>query len=144
MEIYESRTTYKKVGEVPSATTIDGPAGAVNYMRGAFRQFPLQEQVWVLQLSRKHHIASREMVALGTHNACMVEAAVIFRPAILQGSDSIIVVHNHPSGIPDPSPSDIKLCNKLIECGKIMGIPLRDFIIIGHNDYWSADDKGLV
>jgi len=144
MEIYESRTTYKKVGEVPSATTIDGPMGAVNYMRGAFRQFPLQEQVWVLQLSRKNHIVSREMVTLGTHDACMVEPAVIFRPAILQGSDSIIVVHNHPSGIPDPSPSDMKLCQKLIECGKIMGIPLRDFIVIGHNNYWSADDKGLI
>lgn len=144
MEIYESSTTYKKVGEVPSATTIDGPKGAVNYMRGAFRQFPLQEQVWVLQLSRKNHIASREMVALGTHNACVVEPSVIFRPAILQSSDSIIIVHNHPSGDPTPSSSDLQLCSKLVKCGKVLSIPVRDFIVMGHNDYWSASDVDLI
>lgn len=144
MEIYESSTTYKKVGEVPSVKTLDGAKGAVDYMRGAFRQFPLQEQIWVLQLSRKNHIMSREMVGLGTSTSCQLEPPVIFRPAILQGSPAIAVVHNHPSGISTPSHGDLKACNRLAECGKLLEIQLLDFIVIGHNEHWSASEVGLL
>lgn len=144
MIIYESKSVYKKIGEVPSVDTIDGPEGAVDYMRGAFKEYPLQEQVWVLQLSRKNHIKSREMVALGTSTGCMVCPSLIFRPAILQGCPAVIVVHNHPSGDPSPSSADMRMCAEINKCGDILKIDMLDFLVIGHNKHWSANDVGLV
>ena len=143
MIIYESTTVYKKIGEVPKAA-LDGPAASVDYMRGAFKQFPLQEQVWVLCLDRKNKVRSREMIGLGTSSSCLVDASCVFRPAILQGSSAIIVVHNHPSGDPTPSAGDMRCCKKIGEAGKILNIEVNDFIVIGHNDYWSANDVGLI
>lgn len=144
MIIYESSVTYRKVGEVPMAKTIDGPGSIMDYMRGAFKAFPLQEQVWVLPMSRKNHIMCREMVGLGTATACLVSPSVIFRPVIMQGAPAMAVVHNHPSGDPQPSGADMEMAKKLEKCGKVLDINVLDFVVIGHNTYWSANDVGLV
>lgn len=145
MIIYESKTVYKKIGEVPQAA-LDGPEVAVDYMRGAFKEFPLQEQVWVLCLDRKNKVRSREMIGLGTSTSCLVDASCVFRPAILQGAPAIIVVHNHPSGDPSPSSGDLRCCKNIGNAGKTLDILVNDFIVIGHGHkaWWSASDVGLI
>lgn len=141
--IYEAKVSYKKIGEVPSAT-MDGTRAAVDYMRGAFRSFPFQEQLWVMCLDIKNKVRSREMVGLGVSNSCLVEPSSVFRCAILQGASAIIVVHNHPSGDPDPSSADLKTCGDLQKAGKWLDIEVKDFIVIGHNKHWSANENGLL
>jgi DNA repair protein RadC len=74
----------------------------------------------------------------------MVRAAEVFRPAVRDNAPSIIVVHNHPSGDPTPSPEDINITRELISAGKLLSIELLDHLVIGDgNRYVSLNEKGL-
>jgi DNA repair protein RadC len=68
----------------------------------------------------------------------------VFRPAITAGAKSIILVHNHPSGDPEPSEQDILLTRGLCMCGKVLGIKILDHIIIGSSDYVSMKHQELM
>ncbi len=79
------------------------------------------------------HEASR-----GTLNASMVHPREVFRPAIHLGACSIVIAHNHPSGDPNPSAQDDSVTRRIIEAGKIIGIPCIDHVIIGEGErYYS-------
>jgi DNA repair protein RadC len=145
MIIYEASTRYKKVGEMTSPALLNEPRAAIDYMRGAFRDFPRQEQVWILVLTKKNHIMARERVAIGATSSCSVDPSICFRPCIVQGGSAIIIVHNHPSGDPTPSLSDVNMAKRLHECGKVLDIEVHDFIIIGDpQNHYSFNDKGLI
>ena len=78
------------------------------------------------------------MVAIGSVNKAAVELRDIFKYAILSNAFGIIVVHNHPSGNPDPSSEDCVLTEKVQEAGGLLGIPLLDHIILGEEgNYYS-------
>jgi DNA repair protein RadC len=81
---------------------------------------------------------------LGNVNSAVVRAAEVFRPAIRDNAPSIIVVHNHPSGDPTPSPEDIAVTRELVAAGKLLGIELLDHVVIGSgNRYVSLNEKRL-
>lgn len=145
MIIYESETRYKKIGEI-KGDALDEPARVEHYMRGAFDEHPLQEQVWVIMLNRKNFPIGRQMVTLGTNTASLVNPSVIFRPAILSGATAIHVVHNHISGDPDPSSADVRITKKIKEAGEVLDIQVHDHVIIGHGTgrFYSFSDKGLL
>ena len=81
------------------------------------------------------------MLFIGTLNNASVHPREIFKYAYLLSSDSIICIHNHPSGDTLPSKEDILLTNKLVEIGKILGISVIDHIIVGNNNYYSFYDN---
>lgn len=145
MNIYEAKTTYRKIGEVVGACT-DTIPDVVNYMRGAFREFPLQEQLWILSIDANNKIRSRERVAVGTATRVPFDMALVFRPVLLQGACSFAVVHNHPDGDPTPSPEDVKASKRIEKAAKVMDIIYHDFLIIGEpcNRYYSFNEQGLV
>jgi DNA repair protein RadC len=79
----------------------------------------------------------------GNVSTSLVRTAEVFREAVRQNAPSIIVVHNHPSGDPSPSPDDVALTRTLHDAGKILQIELLDHIVIGDRRFVSLNQLGL-
>ena len=102
-----------------------------------------RECVWVLHTNSRNRIVHKELVSMGTVNASLISPREVFRRAIIEGSVAIVIVHNHPSGDPEPSIDDITVCNKLLEAAKILDIKVLDFVIIGTNGYDSFMERNV-
>lgn len=96
-----------------------------------------RECFWVLHLDQSNKIIEKELVSIGINNSCLVHPREVFKKAILNSANSIITVHNHPSGNLEASKDDLKTWNKLDASGEILGIKVLDHIIItpGGNFY---------
>ena len=102
-----------------------------------------QEQVRVLLLDRKNRIVGQRTIYQGNGYAALVRPAEVFRPAVNEAVPHIVLVHNHPSGDPEPSRDDIKLSKDLDEVGKLLGIELLDHVVIGADGWASLKTEGL-
>ena len=71
------------------------------------------------------------MIYQGNINSTMIRPAEVLRPAVVESAPGIIVVHNHPSGDPTPSPEDAAVTKKLFQSAKLLGIELLDHVVIG-------------
>lgn len=96
-----------------------------------------QEYFYCLYLDSKKELIERKLLFMGTVNKSLVHPREIFKEAYLLSASSIICMHNHPSGNPNPSTDDIVLTSSLLEIGKIQKIPIVDHIIFGSNSYYS-------
>ena len=109
-----------------------------------------QEAFHVLCLTTKNLLISRHMVSLGLVDSSLVHPREVFRRAIEQHSAALILVHNHPSGDPAPSPEDLRITRQLVEAGKIIDIRVLDHVIIGRpsdsnqSGYLSLRESGMV
>jgi DNA repair protein RadC len=103
-----------------------------------------QEAFFVLTLNHKGQMIDRYMISLGTLTATLVHPREVFRPAIHDGASTVIVVHNHPSGNPEPSRHDRDLTGRLVEAGTLLGIKVTDHVIIGDGTYYSFAAHGLM
>lgn len=92
----------------------------------------------------KGHVVCQEIVAIGTLSQSLVHPREVFYPAIRHKSASLILVHNHPSGDPTPSPQDYEVTKTLIDAGRLIGIPINDHLIIGEQKYVSLRQLGMV
>ena len=99
-----------------------------------------REQIRVVMLDTRNGVIAVETVAIGTINSCIGHPREIFKNAIVRSAASIIIVHNHPSGDPAPSPEDLSLTKRLIEVGKFLGIEVLDHVVIGDGCYCSIKD----
>ena len=97
----------------------------------------------MLCLDQKSHVVAQHTVYQGTVNASLVRAAEVFRPAVSRNCPAVIVVHNHPSGDPTPSPEDIRTTEQLRRAGEALDIELLDHIIFGHQRYVSLKERSL-
>jgi DNA repair protein RadC len=102
-----------------------------------------RECCWVLHVNSRNRIIHKELVSMGTVNASLVSPREIFRRAIIEGSAAIVVIHNHPSGDPEPSMDDMKVCATLLKAADILNIKLLDFMVIGFSGYVSFMEKGV-
>lgn len=100
-----------------------------------------QENFYVLMLNNKNYVIKEELISKGVLDSAIIHSREVFKPAIKNSSARIILVHNHPSGDPKPSEEDIKLTEKLVEAGELLGITILDHIIIGDEKYWSWKEK---
>ena len=103
-----------------------------------------QEHLRVLLVDTRNRLVSLSEVYKGTVNQAQVRVAEVFREAIRQNTPNVILVHNHPSGDPSPSPDDVKLTKSLVEVGKQLDILLLDHIIIGDRRYASLQELGYI
>jgi DNA repair protein RadC len=101
-----------------------------------------QEHLWILLLNTRNQVISIEKLYKGSLNSSTVRVGEIFKAAIQRSSASLIVVHNHPSGDPTPSPEDIALTRALVQAGKLLDIPVLDHVVIGMGRYKSAMNPG--
>lgn len=100
-----------------------------------------KEVIVAFYLDTRNKIISREIVSIGTLNTIVVHPREIFRTAIIRNACSIILAHNHPSGIVKPSNEDIEVTRKLKKAGVIIGIELLDHLIVSREDYYSFEDE---
>jgi DNA repair protein RadC len=104
----------------------------------------LKEKFIIVCLSSANKIIKWETISVGTLNSSVVHAREIFKAAVENSSASIILLHNHPSGNPEPSNEDIAITRRLIDAGKVMDIPVFDHIIIAGNKFTSLVDKRII
>jgi len=102
-----------------------------------------QEEFWVLHLDTQNQIIIERCLTIGLLNTSLVHPREVFAPAIVAGAASLILVHNHPSGDPEPSPEDIAVTRQLVESGRLLGIPVRDHVVLGDGGYVSLEERGL-
>ncbi len=132
------------------ATTPRGEAGSITNPRQAAQLFmeelryKKKEHFQVLLLNTKNHVISREEISVGSLNASIVHPREIFNVPLRKSAASIILVHNHPSGDPSPSQEDLEVTRRLVDAGNILGIAVRDHIIIGDGCFFSFKEKGLL
>ncbi len=79
----------------------------------------------------------------GSVNTSIIRVSELFKEAVRENCPALIVVHNHPSGDPTPSPEDIKITEQIVKAGKLLDIEVLDHIIIGRQAYISLKEKGL-
>lgn len=103
-----------------------------------------QENLCLICLDVKHRILSQQVVFKGTLTTCPVHPREIFALALEQHAESILVAHNHPSGVVEPSKNDIEFTKRLTQCGQLLGISLLDSFIIGQQDYLSLREANLI
>lgn len=103
-----------------------------------------EERFYVLLLNTKNRVNGIHEVSVGSLNATVVHPREIFKAAILSNSAAVILVHNHPSGDPTPSPEDCHLTEQIAKAGKVLDIPVLDHVIMGDHRYTSLKEKGVL
>jgi DNA repair protein RadC len=111
------------------------PVAVCNAMK--FLEDEDREKLYVLHLDSKRRILGKELISVGTLKTSLIHPREVFKGAIVNNSDSIIFVHNHPSGDATPSREDIGITERLIASGELLGIDVVDHIIVGCNIYTS-------
>lgn len=103
-----------------------------------------QEELKLLMLNTKSKLVGESNISKGTVNESMISPRELFIEALEKNAVSIILLHNHPSGDPTPSKSDILATKRVKEAGELIGIQLLDHIIIGNNCYVSFAEEKLL
>lgn len=96
-----------------------------------------QENFYVLILNTQNIIVKDELISKGVLDAAILHPREIFRPAIKNSASKIILVHNHPSGNPEPSKEDLDITKRIIDIGTDIDIKVLDHVIIGDGKFWS-------
>jgi len=103
-----------------------------------------QEYFLTLYLDGANRLINTEIISIGTLNQSLVHPREVFAYAIEKRCASIIIAHNHPSGILEPSLSDINITKRLQEAGKILGIDILDHIIFTQEEFYSFEEEGIL
>ena len=100
------------------------------------------EEFHVLLLNARHEPIRRQMISRGSLNASIVHPREVFRPAIIASAASIILLHNHPSGDPEPSEEDLAITKRLAQVGELLGIAVLDHVVIAKRGFVSLRARG--
>ena len=100
-----------------------------------------KEQFMILHLNSRNKVIKDEIISVGTLNASLIHPREIFKSAIKESANTIILVHNHPSGDPKPSDEDKDVTEKIIEAGELLDIKVLDHVIIGKERWWSWKER---
>jgi DNA repair protein RadC len=126
---------------LPDRTRVQ--SGRDVYERFRFRMRDLdQEEFHLLLLNTQNEVVREVFITRGTLDASLVHAREVFRHALREAAASVVLVHNHPSGEPTPSPDDRVTTYELVQAGDLLGVPVADHVIIGEGRYFSFNDRG--
>ena len=117
------------------------PEKVYKLMRSKLKDYS-KEQFYLIALDSRNF--SIHEISLGTLDASIVHPREAFAEAIKAKAASVVFVHNHPSGDPEPSEDDLEITKRLTEAGKILGIEVVDHIIVTKNNYFSFKDGKLI
>jgi DNA repair protein RadC len=120
-------TKRKYRGKVPGA--IRGPDDVLAVL-GAKLAREQREHFLVLLLNARHEVMAKVTVSIGSLNASIVHPREVFLPAVIGSAASIVLVHNHPSGDPEPSEEDLSITRRLVEAGELLGIGVLDHVVV--------------
>ena len=114
--------------------TIKNPEDVVMYFMEKLKDLK-KEHFFAIYLNSKNKIIGEKLISVETINQSLVDHREIFKEAFKYNANAFVLVHNHPSGDPRPSPEDLEITKKIKECGKVTDIELLDHIIIGKDDW---------
>jgi DNA repair protein RadC len=122
--------------------TIQSPAQAADLLKYEMAALD-QEHLRVLLLDTRNRLLRTVEVYHGSLNTSLIRIGEVFRDAVRDNAAAMIVVHNHPSGDPSPSPEDIAVTRAIVQAGKLLDVEVLDHLIIGRGTYVSLKAKGL-
>ena len=108
----------------------------VPYLKGV-----RHEECWVLLLDRSHRVIRRERVGSGIADAVLIDPRAIVGLALRHGARALVLIHNHPSGNPEPSRGDIEQTEKLLDAVQACGLDLLDHVIVSDDSFFSFTDE---
>ena len=151
---YDIRFTCDRIGRLikeksydydSEKALINSPEKAADLLFYAFDAANLaQEYFWLISLNAQLRVIGIFTVSIGTLVTSLAHPREIFQRAILSGAASIIVAHNHPSGVLKISDSDLEVTTRLEQAGELLGIKLEDALILGNGDYVSIRQSGAM
>lgn len=138
------RSSYRPTGRNDSkAWQVRCPQDVFDLLAPEMEALP-QEQMRVVLLDSRNRVLDVVMVYQGNVNTAVVRTAELFRDAIVANAPAVILVHNHPSGDPDPSPEDVKLTKDAAQAAQLLSIDLLDHVILGLGRFVSLKDQGVL
>jgi len=102
-----------------------------------------REKFICIHLNIKNQIVSFEVASTGSLTSSIVHPREVYKGAILSNAASVIFMHNHPSGDPEPSDDDIEITKRLEKAGEILGINVLDHIIVARSGYYSFKENKI-
>lgn len=124
------RVKLKEAPELKTRFPMDSPKNAILAMKDMMIDLD-REHFYVVNLDSACHPINYHVASIGSLNASIAEPSAIFKAALLSNASNVIVLHNHPSGNPSPSSQDRNITERLIGCGKLLGISVLDHVVIG-------------
>ncbi len=133
----------RKSTEVKKKDKVTSSGDAYDIMKGTFLDLK-HEQFWILLLDRSNQVISRQQISSGGVAGTVVDARLIFKPALELLASGIILFHNHPSGNLKPSKQDLELTKKLVSGARNIDMNILDHLIISERGYLSFKDEGYL
>ncbi len=130
-------------GEGGPRPLVDSPSKAAALFMNEMKDLR-REELRVLMLNVKSELICCDTVSVGSLNSSISHPREVFAKAVRKGAYSVILMHNHPSGDPDPSASDLDTTRQLEAAGALLGIRVVDHIVIGDGSYVSFRERGLM
>ncbi len=122
---------------------VSGPEDVADLLLDEMRSLD-REHFRAILLNTKNRILGVRTISIGSLNASVVHAREVFKAAVTESAQAIVLVHNHPSGQPEPSPEDLAVTDRLVHAGRILGIEILDHVILGSHDYVSLKELGHI
>ena len=135
------RIREKEGRPIESLTRFTSASQVFEHLNHEFRDRH-KEQFMALLLDGKNRIITRAQISEGSLNQSIVHPREVFNAAVRQSAAAMILLHNHPTGDPTPSPEDLEVTRRLSEAGQLMGIRVLDHIIIGEDRFYSFAENG--
>jgi DNA repair protein RadC len=128
---------------VKDKRTVRSPEDALKEVKARLKG-KKKEHFLTILLDTRNHVIGVVPISVGSLDSSLVHPREVFKEALSASAASVIFVHNHPSGDPRPSEDDIKLTQRLVEAGKIMGVEVLDHVIIADSAYASLKGLGTI
>ena len=129
--------------ETAEQVRLGSPASVAGYFMEEMRRLP-QEEIRAAFFDTRHHLIREILITRGTVSSSIVTPREVFLAALRHRAVFVVLLHNHPSGDPTPSPEDILLTKRMAEAGEVLAVPLVDHIVIGDGRYVSLKEQGLL
>jgi len=133
------RLTLEAPDERPAINSPAEAAAMVQYEMSGLEQ----EHLRVILLDTRNRVLDIVEIYRGSVNSSQVHIGEVFKPAIRRNAPAIIVIHNHPSGDPTPSPDDVAVTRAILQAGKLLDIDVLDHMVIGQGRWVSLKERGL-
>lgn len=133
------RLTLESPEERPVISSPADAAGLVLYEMGALEQ----EHLRVMLLDRRNRVLETVDLYRGSVNSSQIRVGEIFREAVRKNASALIVIHNHPSGDPTPSPDDVAVTRAILQAGQLLDVDVLDHLVIGAGRWVSLKERGL-
>ncbi len=133
------RLTLESPEERPAINSPADAAALVQYEMSALEQ----EHLRVMLLDRRNRVMETAEVYKGSVSSSQIRIGEVFKAAVRSNASALIVIHNHPSGDPTPSPDDVAVTRAIVQAGKLLDVEVLDHLVIGQGRWISLKERGL-